>query len=899
MLHSTFAGDRRLLVGLSALVLFGVATSVEAQVRVEAFSGEPFGLGRAQVVLPEDALPEALGLGGLKLTEADGRVFYPVVDYPELGAAVLKEVRGVLDQTDEPVAELLRGLLKPRPRATVFFLFQGNQPLRLTLQAQAAHAFQVTPRNDPAGYDRLRAHWWHEYTMQPPLLELIRSNDYPPHVENYLQSMLAGRLGLRLDARPQQRFEDRFAQEVGLLMGTESRRVAFQRDRMLGRASLDQPADRPLPEPIAVPELQVPEVPADVAVEPTALRVPAECFYVRFGSFSNFLWFQDTLGKWRDDLENLVAMRGLDHGVKRRMEESLVLKMSALARLLGDAVVADVAIVGTDFFFQDGGAYGVLFEARNGLVLGADIVRQRKERLAQEDGLTETTVTIAGREVSFLSSPDGSVRSYYAADGDFHFVTRSEALMRRFLETGEGKSTLGASQEFRYARSVMPVDRGDTVFVYVSDAFFRNLVGPRYRLETVRRMQARGDVELVELALLAAAAEGKPAETLDQLKAEGYLPADFGPRPDGSRAVLAGGRVHDSLRGERGSFIPVPDVEVAAASAAEVAAYRRFGELYRWRWGRLDPIAIGLARRDLGDGREEVTIDARVTPFSPGNYRRLRQQLGPAEPTRLARLPDDGVALEMVLPDQRVFGGLREIHPPSADWVKYGVWRGVRDLFVGYVGTKGELGVLAPLNARIQGPVDERGYASAPGGMWRRDHGEFTLFSLQPDVLALVAPQLRFEEAERPAQVRLSVEDVTRAVIYPMLNNIGYARTRETCLGNLRLVHQLGQQLHVRGEDCRSAAELLLDAKLVCPLGGEYVFRQVPSGPGFWTSTALGDRPTTGLLTTEAPEGFTAPPLSWFRGLEADLTATPEALAIHAELVMQMPEEPTPAADQP
>ena len=37
-----------------------------------------------------------------------------------------------------------------------------------------------------------------------------------------------------------------------------------------------------------------------------ATRVPAECFYVRFGSFGNFLWFQDTLAKWRGDLGNLM-----------------------------------------------------------------------------------------------------------------------------------------------------------------------------------------------------------------------------------------------------------------------------------------------------------------------------------------------------------------------------------------------------------------------------------------------------------------------------------------------------------------------------------------------------------------------------------------------------------------
>jgi hypothetical protein len=99
-------------------------------------------------------------------------------------------------------------------------------------------------------------------------------------------------------------------------------------------------------------------------------------------------------------------------------------------------------------------------------------------------------------------------------------------------------------------------------------------------------------------------------------------------------------------------------------------------------------------------------------------------------------------------------------------------------------------------------------------------------------------------------------------------------------------MHDLSQQLHVPGEDCQNAAELLLDGKLICPLGGEYVYQPVDGGPGRWTATAVPESTRT-ILNVHAPEGFVAPPLSWFRGLEAELTATPEALAIHAEVVMQ------------
>ena len=93
------------------------------------------------------------------------------------------------------------------------------------------------------------------------------------------------------------------------------------------------------------------------------MRVPAECFYVRFGSFANFLWLQDTLAKWGGDAQNLIALRGLDRGMSRHIEKELVLKQTVLSRMLGDTVIADVAIIGTDTFFREGACYGILFHA--------------------------------------------------------------------------------------------------------------------------------------------------------------------------------------------------------------------------------------------------------------------------------------------------------------------------------------------------------------------------------------------------------------------------------------------------------------------------------------------------------------------------------------------------------
>ena len=761
-------------------------------------------------------------------------------------------------------------MLKQPPRTTIYFLFRGDGPLDVTLDARQPRKIPLRPRNDPAGHARLVQAWWKQYTAGPS--GLLKQNDYPPVVENYLKTMLGRRLGLALPEQPAVKpWQAQIEEQLGLFLGTEKVRTAMARERMLAPGTSGE-ATLPLPVATEWPPLELPEAEAaaEVKIEPIAARVPAECLYVRFGSFANFLWMQDTLKRWGGDLSNLVALRGLDRGMSERMEQQLVVKQTELGRMLGGTLVSDVAMVGNDMFMREGAAFGLLFEARNAFLLSRDFTSQRAERLQGGQGRDrrdphhrrqEGLLHFHARRLGSLVLPGRrrlSVR---------HDV--QERLMQRFIETGEGKDSLGKSAEFRHARTVMPLAREDTVFVYLSDAFFRNMAGPRYWIEMRRRLEATADIELVEMASLASATEGKPGETIAELVAGGFLPPWFGPRPDGSAAVLEKDEVRDSLRGGRGHFVPIPDVPVDKIAPAEAEAYRKFLDFYHAKWGRLDPMIVGIKREGLPERRERVVLDVHANPFAKRHVEMLSQSIGPADKQRLAPVPGDLMAMEVQLTNQRLFGGLRDFGLPfemvDGRMVPAG---GLMNVLVGYVGTTGSLGFLSLLDVGVAGPPDAEGYAGREPGLWRYQQGDFTVFSLQREVLAQVRPQLRFEPAERPAQFRLHVGDVASARLTPALNTLGYLRTRETSLGNLRLMHALEQQLHVPGPDCRAAAELVLDAKLVCPLGGKYEYRETPGGPGQWISTALESGGSGGFLDVNVPEGYAAPPLNWFRGLD-------------------------------
>ncbi len=333
---------------------------------VEAIAGEPYGVGRWSVQLPSGVNPALLGNSMFTLTEKNGRAMFQAFQA-------------------EPLRTVAREFLGRPQTATVYFLFTGDGPLELQLYSPTAVATTVTPRKDPVGQAKLLGDWWVKYTRQTNRID--RSADYPGLVDNYLLTTFSRRLGLppasQIPPPPIRQLADsllgmasggqpklpsaetgdqQLDRQIGLLFSTDSLRSELQTQVLTRRGDDNEIANQPLPPPLNF-TTNVPEVIGKVTVEPIAERVPAECFYVRFGNFNNYLWFHDTLDRWAGDLMNMFNQRGLDFGITPRMERQLSLKQSVLSPLLGPAVIIDVAMIGDDTFFREGAAMGMLFHA--------------------------------------------------------------------------------------------------------------------------------------------------------------------------------------------------------------------------------------------------------------------------------------------------------------------------------------------------------------------------------------------------------------------------------------------------------------------------------------------------------------------------------------------------------
>jgi hypothetical protein len=894
------------------------AASARAAIRVEAYLGEPFGVGRVTVDLPPGTSASPWSDDRFTITESNHRVLYPVIE-------------------NTPVRRILRNFLRIETpwRATFYFMFRGDEPLELVLHAPDAQRFTVRPERDDDEHNELLDDWWD--ATEGRYQQVYRLAEYPVVVENYLTAIWARRLDREM---PEPRMYLLRMYEWGdswlsKLMANEAYQNNIERDLLLGAFSRNEVASIALPEysrdgrPAsagleAAEELPAPSPALPASVEPIAGHVPQECFYLRFGNFPNYLWFRDFLQHWQGDLANMIVLQGVNYDNSARFQQQIAVGETEIARVMGPRVIRDVAIIGFDPYLRDGPAMGLLFQANISALLTNNLNEQRHEAMKEHAGATEQTVQIAGHDVSYISSPNGQLRSYYAVEGNFHLVTTSPRLIERFFEAGNGERSLGAAADFQAARAAMPLERDDTMFLFASTAFFENITGPHYRVELDRRLRSIGEMRAVRLARLAGKVEGHDDLSVASLIDAELLPPRFGRRTDGSRILESDGELRDSVRGARGAMVPIADVPVGKITPTEAARYSEFRRDIESQVGRFVPLSLALKRTPSPENAEwdRITAELRLDQYSQSRLASLARMLGPAAAVRVASIAGDVASIELVVDalgqPVHLFGGLRDFRTPLV--VRQGeVQADARpaEYVRAYVGGFPRPHLLDRFLGGPTGPFDDQGIArnNRLFDLWLRRGDDFFLFSFKRDVLIEVGQQLAMVEAERPAQIRLQIDDLSDKELATAVSGVGYMRARATSASGPRFMNSLTTQLHVQPKEARAIAEGLVGGTFKCPLGGEYILTNpdapppppegaeellpIPDGPAatatvdseqsatsrkLWSSTAV---PVENrFLLTEVPADYQVPMLNWFRGINADLSPGPDELRVHAELDM-------------
>jgi hypothetical protein len=881
-------------------------------IRAVAIDGYPFGV--YQIDVPVRQGFEARDLR-VHVTDQENRCFYPAIQ--------VRTVE-VVDQPIDPQG-IGRGALLNRLRTairggpekrqvavgvTVSGLYRGEGTLRLEIHGDVELRQAIEPRHDAIGHRQLRDQWWTNYVQAAK--ESIAGDDHPGLIEKYLTAMLSQRLDLPaidLDPPPAKE-QSKLTQPLdtlAILAAIEPLREEILEDVMRSPGNL---ADAMVPMPIA-PAWQsstLPPMSDDVVVEAIAMRVPPECFYIRFGSFNNYIWFQELSTRFGGDIAQAVLMRGFNYETSARIERMLGAKLTSIAKMFGDKIIDDMALIGYDLYVKEGASLGVVFSTKNAAVLGSSMQADRKALASKIPGASLQDVMIGDRRVSLLSTPDNRLRSFMVADGNYVLITTSRTLVKRFLEVGVGQPSLATLPSFRWARSWMPDANNYSVFAFLAPEFFHQLVSPHYQIELRRRLEAIAHLEIAEVASRVGSAEGIADDDIDTLRTNGLLPKRFDSRPDGARALRSGDHWIDSLRGARGSFLPIADVEFSEVSTTESNGYKKIADFYQNQWQQMDPMLFGL-RRFQWEGNpqiERVAIEGYIAPFQREKYGWIADLLGPATPIEIAMPIDDVASLQLHMKGEDLLGrptqdyhliaGVKDMTPPAPAETK-GLIKTLTALRAvpAYLGAWPMPAILEKLPLGLGGgPPDAAGYSKLIGGLWRWQGSGFSLLSFDRTIIDNAIGQLAVLNGEDHAQARLRVGNLSNTKLASWVNTQWYQRGWKSSQGSARLLDNIQQQLKVPGEKSREVAERLLDVRLQCALGGEIKFEPAGQGDnvGWWTSTAWEDMVLTANGDAGPPADYVAPWIKWFRGGKVHLTQLPQRVAAVGTIDLEF--EPIP-----
>lgn len=891
-------------------------------VRVAGFLGTPFGVGRVQLEFAAKRGPIMQPDQTLLIADARGRVHYPIFT-PEWEADDDEEVG---DAKAPPAAK------RRLRQVTAHFLFAGETPLNLSLALDdlvLLRGNKLEPEVAGSQGHELLQTWWGRYASQRP------GSREAWEVKAYLNDMLARRVGMSPQSPPREeegadvsQIERHFERAVQTLFGFESVQTAMQDRTLLGSRDEEQ-ATEAVPPPLRIFPVSLPPF-TPTPVEMLAMRVPADCFYLRCQTVANYLWFRNILLQWGGSTSEIVSPRMRDTQSRERIEAQLALRPDAAAEAALRGAISDLAIIGSDPCFEDGAAVGALFELRDKEKFHRWLAQMRAEAKRNNPRVSEQMVKLGSHQASLLSSPDQTVRSFLADDGDYVLVTNSSHLAARFFEVKAGPQSLGELHEFRYARGKVRVYDEQAAFLYLSDPFFRRLVSPQYRIELTRRMRAKAELRDLALAQLAARGEGLPDASVERLLIRKFLPQAFGTRCDGSRAILVDGRPIDSRRGLPGTFTPIPDISVERATRNEVAAFYEFGRNYAREWRAVDPVTVVLTRRPHENkSRETVAVDITVTPYAQQRYARLAARLAHSTKEHVVHQPGDLLGVDAVLRSNsgrtvRTYAGVRDaavafrledgqvkladgsadgsfavrhsfvaLNPADSDG-----FDALKDLLDGMGVSFGSLSNIGPLvgealsiPARLPrlilsmffpaGPFRVDPPPASPPRVVRYGEG-WDVYALQDSIRQEVQGKLSVAAAAESSQVRLKLSDVSGMAAEPYLLAYTFLQERRASARNAQLFDLAAQQFHLQAKETPAALQRVFGAKQVCPLHGAYRAEHVEGLGTYWQSTGWNERSLH--LENAVPKGYEYPFLAWLHGMRLRFSLDQTTLTAQVEL---------------
>ncbi len=334
-----------------------------------------------------------------------------------------------------------------------------------------------------------------------------------------------------------------------------------------------------------------------------AKSIPADQHGIFFPSFDAMVRVFDEADASATPVLQFATVRAEDQGTKERYQTQLCMPLSAIARTLGPAIVASVAITGSDPYLPSGSDLALLFECKQPAVLETYLGLRHGE--AKAAGAKTVDGTVGTTKYSGVRSDDRRVSSYVARFDETIVVTNSLVQLERIAATRAGLvSALASVDEYVWFRDRYPKsDASESALAVLSDATIRRWASARERIGNSRRVRAAAAMAEIQAASLDGIVRGQLA--LGTSAADPALPlsADF---------VWTRHGIYSPTYGTLAFLTPVAELSVTRVTESEKRGYEAFRNNFQNLWSNFfDPIALRLSFTD-----SKVAADLTVMPLA-------------------------------------------------------------------------------------------------------------------------------------------------------------------------------------------------------------------------------------------------------------------------------------------
>ncbi len=322
-----------------------------------------------------------------------------------------------------------------------------------------------------------------------------------------------------------------------------------------------------------------------------ARYVPPDRFFVYVGKPESISALLDTGAPFIASMGTALTGNCLQYNLESRYLARLGMTRDWVDAVLTSGLTSEMAVFAPDLFFIDGTDVTIVARLRQPQLLRGLLGLLGASKLDTDSVLELPT---ASGDPAFLALRDDLL---------FASTHRGELQQSIDLLEQQGEGSLGASTEFRYMLTKLPVNEETRLYAYLSDPFVRRLVGPRVKIGQRRRVLAKAKMEALTARALLARLDGhaKP-DSLTALMSSEHLPQGW---QNENVSIDANGLVRSEHYDTLPRMRTLPEVPLQKVTPEEAEAYRLYVENYSRYWRRFfDPIAIRLD--DVGTDQLEI-----------------------------------------------------------------------------------------------------------------------------------------------------------------------------------------------------------------------------------------------------------------------------------------------------